>query len=319
MKKILFAAVAALFVSTGINAQENYKYSPSKGDFSIGVTFNPIALGQNKYMPEVNAFAGEYVNGLGNTPKQMFILSTDPLASFMIKYRMSEKVALRANLGITGSIINYKEYVRDDKSFDIDPGTPNKATDRATSKLNGTTVGIALEFTKAFGKLAFIGGIGLQYAMGGGSLAFDYGNDYGDYNAHNPSCMPYMMVGDKTLNQWNDVKAFFNAEFGPSESNWKYVNGRPLRRYNVGMNHGIGLVADMGLEYYFAGRMSISAAVTFVPFMFVFQPETYTDYEAWNIDASDPIELKKYVSPGSTALLYGTQNLGLRLAFNYYL
>ena len=58
----------------------------------------------------------------------------------------------------------------------------------------------------------------------------------------------------------------------------------------------------------------------------MFQPQTYTTYEGYTSlaiaggsDEGSVIEYNKLVSPGSTGLLYGTNNFGLRLSLNYYL
>ena len=327
MKKFLIVAMA-LLVALGLSAQDKKKiYNPQGGDFSIGVTFNPLAIKNHDYQPDKNAWAGDFIKGLGGTPKQMFILSTDPLLSFMVNYHFTDVVSLRVNLGITGSTVNYRNYVIDDQYL-MDNPTDALAYkyDAVKSKLNGTTVGLGLEFTKPFGRLAFVGGFGIQYAIGGGSLSFAYGNplskDLTGNGSKLPSTAPYLALeGEGTLNEWKTASA--NAIVGHPE----YTNGagvanvgRPVERYNVGMNHGIGITADMGIEYFFAGRMSIGASVTFIPIMVVFQPQTYTKYEVYN-STSEQGEVwdQAVVSPGSRALLYGTQNIGLRFAFKYYL
>ena len=82
----------------------------------------------------------------------------------------------------------------------------------------------------------------------------------------------------------------------------------------------------MGIEWLFASRMSLGAAITFTPIMVMFQPQTYTQYEAYTTipvvggtDDGGVINYNKMVSPGSTGLIYGTDNLGFRLSLNYYL
>lgn len=325
MKKFFLVAVA-LFLALGLGAQSKQQsksqiFNPMGGDFSIGVTFNPLAIKNHTYQPEANAWSGDFVKGLGGTPKQMFILSTDPLISFMLNYHFTDVVSLRANFGITGSQVNYKEYVLDDAKLADDANSIDKVWDVATSKLNGTTIGLGLEFTKPFGRLAFVGGFGVQYAMGGGSLAFSYGNAMTKSSTADgtklPSSLPFMqLTGDGTLNEWETVKA------EAMKDNDKLTVGRPLERHNVGMNHAIGITADMGIEWFFAGQMSLGASVTFIPVMFVFQPQTYTIYEAYDTNEEKGVEVNKkasVVSPGSTAILYGTQNIGLRLSFKYYL
>ena len=331
MKKFVIVAMA-LLVALGLSAQEKNKskkiFNPMGGDFSIGVTFNPLAIKNHDYQPDKNAWAGDFVKGLGGTPKQMFILSTDPLVSFMINYHFTDVVSLRANIGISGSTVTYREYVINDEYYKDNP-TDAYAMDTydvVKSKLNGTTVGLGLEFTKAFGRLAFVGGFGLQYAIGGGSLSFAYGNelskDLTNSGAKLPSTAPYLKLeGEGTLNEWNNWSktAIQGHDEFMNDSGVPYV-GRPVERYNVGMNHGIGLTADMGIEYFFAGQMSIGASVTFVPIMVVFQPQTYTKYEVYSdTEEKGVIWDQAVVSPGSRAFLYGTQNIGLRFSFKYYL
>lgn len=320
MKK-LFLVAMALFLALGLGAQNKKQiYNPQGGDFSIGVTFNPLAIKNHDYQPDANAWAGDFVKGVGGNPKQMFILSTDPLVSFMLNYHFSPVVSLRANFGITGSQVNYKEYVTDDMAVHDNIKSEAKTVDVASSKLNGTTIGVGLEFTKAFGRLAFVGGFGLQYAIGGGSMAFSYGNSMNSTTTGNGTKLPSTMTmlklnGENTLNEYSTVS---NSAM-TAHPDYTIV-GRPVERRNVGMNHGIGLTADMGIEYFFAGRMSIGASVTFTPIMFVFQPQTYTKYEVYNKSTKQgEVWDKAVVSPGSTAFLYGTQNLGLRFAFKYYL
>lgn len=323
MKKWMILAASALLITLSAGAQEKKIFNPQNGDFSIGVTFNPLAIQNHTYQPETNAFAGNYIKGLGGTPKQMFILATDPLVSFQLNYHFSPVVSLRVNFGITGSVVNYNENVVDALKTTATDGLAY-VQDHAISKLNGTTIGLGLEFTKPFGRLAFVGGFGLQYAMGGGSLAFSYGNELtkktmSDDGTVGPATMPFLTLnGDGSLNEWNTVSA--NAAFDAAKDGESYTYGRPLERHNVGMNHGIGLTANMGIEWFFAGRMSLSAAVTFTPIMVVFQPQTYTKYEVWDNLGKEAKEWDRaLVSEGSRALLYGTQNIGLRLAFKYYL
>ena len=92
----------------------------------------------------------------------------------------------------------------------------------------------------------------------------------------------------------------------------------------------------MGIEWFFIGRMSLTAAITFTPLMVMFQPQTYATFEGvqtkdiWYENGTkkqtdrtkpeyDVVKFSHRVSPGSTALLYGTENLGFRIGFNYYL
>lgn len=105
MKKILILSLAALtLASVGAKAQGESNvpegkritcyhvysdkaphFSPKRGDWSIGVTFNPATLSYRlKMQPDNGDFAGDFIEGMATSSKQMFILSQDPLAAFRV-------------------------------------------------------------------------------------------------------------------------------------------------------------------------------------------------------------------------------------------
>ena len=95
MKKTLTIILAALTLcSLAAVAQDGEykdpKYSPKRGDWSIGVTFNPASLAYKRGLqPKKHEFAGDFIEGMANSSKQMFVLSQDPLASFRFRYILS--------------------------------------------------------------------------------------------------------------------------------------------------------------------------------------------------------------------------------------
>ena len=371
MKKFFTLAAALLLIASSAMAQEvtiakkGNRMTPGKGDFSIGFTFNPVALSKKiSYQPSIGTFAGDWVGAQAEYPHQMFFLSTDPLASLMLKYRFTEHWGLRANVGFTGSRTNYKEYVQDDYTVHIKTAgaggySENHVVDVITAKLNAFTIGISAEYTKNFGAISFIAGFGIQYALGGGSMTFKYGNDFlyddatGRWVNAKPSSTPYTTMKPSDLNTdegkaWTAIQYHFN-EYDKDTKDKSYYHGfdkgvlmadstiRPTDRYNIGYCNGIGFTCDMGIEWFFIGRMSLTAAITFTPLMIMFQPQTYATFEgiqskdatynesgtaSYTSRSKENYEVVKFshlVSPGSTALLYGTENLGFRLGFNYYL
>ena len=292
-------------------------FAPKAGDFSFGVAWNPISQ-FGSYQPETNAFAGSFVKSLGDYPHQMFFLGIDPKFSFVFRYHFSDNWGLRGTLGLSGSTINYKEYVMDDVAYKADTYTQARVEDCIHSDMKGISLGLEAEYTKSFGPLAFIAGFGAQFAIGGGKMTFDYGNTYGSHNSYAPHTMPYLMLSTndvQTLNEYGYIK---NGATGGQMKN--VSSARPLERYNIGMCKALALTCNMGIEYFFIGQMSITLAVTFVPVAIYFQPETYTSFEGYCTTGSGSvISWDTVVSPGSNALLYGTQNVGIRLGFNYYL
>ncbi len=283
-------------------------YRPKKGDWSIGVSFNPVSLQyKNKLQPKNGDFSGDFIEGLASTPKQMFILAQDPIAAFRIRYVMNENWLLRFTLGLNGSHINYREYVDDDLARAIEPDSRNQVVDGVVSDLNGGSLAVGMQYLAGKGHFRFTAGFGLIYAIAGGKLDFSYGNVMTTENripSSMPMTKPPVSVDDVTLND-------FKADLGISYA-------RPVERYNVGYNHGIGLNGSMGVEWFVTGRMSLGAEMTFTPLMFVFQPQTYSKFEGYSAKTGQIETYTDLVSPGSHALLYGTETVGANFSLNYY-
>ena len=307
MKKlVLIAALAAACMSAA--AQD--KFTPAKGNFSVGVTFNPVTAAKNaQFQPGTGEFAGEYLNALGDNPKQMYFLAKDPLAALSLKYQMTDHWAVRAQLGINGSNVSYNEFVQDDAAVKANPNSTNQVIDIVHSSMNMFALGAGMEYSRMFGMFRFITGFGLQYAVASGSLDFQYGNAItSDNKVPSTSSLTTLVPGASSLNDGVGMTGV------PG-----FVWSRPKERANVGVNTGIGLTCDMGVEFFFAGRMSLSAVMTFTPIMLYYQGETYSVYEGWSTVSNKLIDFNDRISPGSSAFLYGTESFGFRLAFNYYL
>ena len=309
MKKIILLTLAVLTLSTSLSAEDKAKkekFVPKAGDFSFGITFNPMAVAGKSFQPAKGDFVGNYINSYGTEAKQMWVLGTEPLASLMVKYRMSEIMSLRANLGFTGSSINYKEYVDDDKA---DALSNAKVVDVIHNKQNNVSLALALELHKVFGSFQFNAGIGLIYGVGGGRITYTYGNPLTPLEGvWRRTTMPYLQQvapGTDGLNQWTAANGIAAAY--PTES------------YNQGYVQGLGLCLDMGLEWFCLPRVSVALSMTLTPVMAVFQPQTYTVYEGYSTYKDSLDTFNKLVSPGSNAVLYGTESLGFRLSLNYYL
>lgn len=305
MKRIILSAILLTVVLTAFGQEKNKYYVPKKGDWSIGITFNPATMGRDiRMQPKAGEFAGSWIEELASSPRQMFILSQDPLAAIRAKYYISNKTAFRATLGFNGSLINYREYVRDDLAASIDPSTENKVVDNVRSNLNSVTLQLGLEGRKGEGCVRFVYGFDLMYTLAGGRMTFNYGNALTDLNRV-PSSMP--MTSEMKAGSVNDFQSKLGIDYG-----------RPVERYNSGYIHGIGLSVDMGIEVFLAERVSVGLAMNFTPIMVTFQPQTYTVYEGFSSLSGKVENYNGLVSPGSNALLYGTENIGCRLSLNYY-
>lgn len=300
MKKITIILAAMLVVASPMMAQESDKL-PAAGDIAIGVVFNPITAAKAGKMA-----ISSVGNAIGNTivetqkhPNQMFFLAQEPMAAIQMKYKLSDKMAFRASVGFSGGYLNYREFVLDDKAYFLDPYSEQQVADVIKMNYTGGGISLGLEWNAGQKSVQFIGGVGLLYSFGGGDLNFEYGNAITEVN-QTPTCM------DKIT----EINDFAGNAFMPY--------ARPTKQYNVGISHGVGITANMGIEWFFIKKASLGATVNITPIMVAFQPKTYSTYEGFNIYSGKVEKYNKLVSPGSTYLLYGTDNIGMTLALHYY-
>lgn len=307
MKRFISALALICLIATSASAQKSEKsyYTPKKGDWAVGVIFNPASLGSKlAIQPKHGEFAGTYVQGLALDKRQMFIMSQDPVAGIRFKYHISNKSALRISAGLNGSVVNYREYVTDDRAVALNPNSTNKVVDNAQSAFNSVSLMVGNEWKLGEKAVKFVFGFDVMYTVAGGKLRYQYGNAITEYNKV-PSTMPMLdTTTNEGVNDWVENAAIPYA--------------RPVRSYNQGYIHGIGISVDMGLECFVAERLSLGVALNFTPLMFTIQPRTWTTYEGFNNWSGKVEEFTNLVSPGSNALLYGTENIGCRISMQYY-
>ena len=276
-------------------------YAPSVGSSAIGFVINPISGIRANGMFKAGDFIGNAIAAQAASPYQMFILG-DPMVSLRYKYKISQSTAFRASLGFSGAKFNYKENVLDDIYRTSDPLSVEQVEDIIHFKMSGGGVNIGFEFTAGNRNLRFVGGVGLLYSFGGGSMKFTYGNEMNkDYKI--PTTMPIIMDSLGMTGMYYDVNL---------------ASARPLKRYNVGIEHAIGLTLDAGIEWFFVPKLSLGASVSITPLIIAFQPETYTDFEGYSTKDNGVLNFSKKISSGSNYLLYGTENIGLLLSLNLY-
>ncbi|MGM9817526.1 MAG: hypothetical protein ACI30B_00920 [Paludibacteraceae bacterium] len=305
-KSISFLLLLSAFCVAGAKEKEPIPegYLPQAGDVAIGLSFNPVSAAHSLSFATGSAI-GDNIVKIGEASYQMFLMAQDPMAAIQVKYKITDKLAFRGSFGFSGLHANYREYVLDDKARFVNPNSNQQVEDRILCDINVGNLQAGCEYSVGSRKLRFVMGAALVYAFGGGSLNFEYGNAVTSLNRA-PSCTP--LVDDKTnfkLNRWT------------SDGDMLYA--RPIKRYNVGVEHGIGLKADMGIEWFFISRLSLGAKVTITPVMFAFQPQTYTTYEGYSTHRGAVVsDYNVLVSPGSRYVLYGTETIGLDLSLHYY-
>ena len=306
MKKTVMLLCAVLSVLDLMAQKDESRWEnglPKAGDMAVGVNFNPIATSKSvRDITSPGNFVGDKIvelNDKSSYPDQMFFLAQDPMISLQLKYMLSDHSAFKARVGFSGAVLNYREYVRNDAAFALDELSQEVVTDLARCRFVNGGVTLGMEFSKGE-RLRFVGGFGLVYAFGGGSMDYFYGNAMNAYNPH-PSTMAKV---DEKLSEFQENAAMSYA--------------RPLRQYTSGICHAVGLNGSMGVEWFFIPKVSLGAEVSIVPVMVAFQPKTYVTYEGVNRFTGDVQEFPAFISKGSTYLLYGTDNISLNISLHYY-
>ena len=281
MNRILFSAfvlflMAAVSLAVSLTAQERKYYTPEKGDWSVGVIFNPASMSsQMLAQPKPGDFVGKWISDNAASPHQMFMLSQDPVAAVRVKYRTSRNWSVRASVGFNGSLVNYREYVPDDLALALDPDSQNQVVDEIQSRMNSGSLMLGCEYMSGGRAVRFVFGADLLYSIA-------------------PSSMP--MTSEMKEGSVND----FTARLG-------IAYGRPVDRYNSGYISALGISFDMGIEVFLDEKISAGLTMNFTPVAVTFQPETYTVYEGFSTYTGKVESYTGYVSPGSNALLYGIE------------
>lgn len=307
MRRIAATAVVLLLgVSAFAQTSKGEKWTPSKGDWSLGVNINPVAAGGFDYKPAKSDFLGAYISALGENPSEMYIPGQS-LVSIKTKYFISNSTALKFSLGFNGSHLDYREYVTDDYEKYLDSTSDAKTWDAVLCNMGGATLAVGVEKSLGKGPLRFVMGADLIYTIGAGKLTFNYGNDYTTYNAYKPSTMAKLdMTGTG-----DNLNGYTTPMFG-------IAYARPAARNDIGTVQQIGIAANLGLEYFIADHISLGLEACIVPVAFTWQSQSWAIYEGYSSLTNKIMTYNKLVSPGSHALTYGTSNFGVNISVGYY-
>jgi hypothetical protein len=266
MKKIFLAAILLyLGVFTYTHAQEEKKEEkkeeksavsleseegvpilPEEGDWSLGISANPFLN-----------YLGNFFNQAGNnqSPSVNFVQNPFNQLALFGKLVKDENTAYRGrfqlNVGSTGE---NRISVKDELPA---PSTPNYVTD----KRNRTDVGILLAF-------------GLEKRRGAGRLQGVYG---GEFLIGFASSSEKFTYGNAITNQFQNPTT---SSFAPTSNNILGGGGR-VTQFKYGNKFMVGARGFIGVEYFFAPKMSIGGEFGYA-FTVITAGKGSTTSEVWN-------------------------------------
>lgn len=231
-------------------------------------------------------YAGNIFNGTnGNSVFADFPNSSQQI---FVKYFLADDMAVRARLGVDNQSYTERNRVLLDNQPIPDPSV--EVTDEWTWFDTEIELGVGLEFRRGSGRVVGVYGV---------EVAAYYGNAYSTYEYGNP------------LTQDN---------ISPTTTPWLYTinNGRfeRLSESKEDKDFGVGAGGFLGVEYFFAPKISVGAEFTFgVAFRKNFR-EADT-WEFWH-EATNSIENRVSISEGDENFTIQTGNYGGSINLLFY-
>lgn len=293
MKRVIkICALCLLCVGSGLSvmAQEAEKakkqYLPEEGDFSISIGAMPIVNFVG------NMFNGTTDNKFGSIGGVSYLTND---ISLMGRYMLRDEWALRVNVGL--NIRDHKDryYVQDDLEVALNPLSEEQVVDAIKSHDNSASFAVGMEYRKGSKRVQGIFGASLLYAFSQSSKSYSYGNAMTELN-QSPS-MANEMPGMTSIGYLSQA--------------------RMLKNYSPNASHTIGLVGNIGLEWFVAPKIALGAEMN-VALLYQFGSKEYRKYEGYNSLTDQVEEYTRMVSPGANEFIFNTSNIGGNLYVSFY-
>lgn len=305
-KSIALAIMLALGAgSTTLSAQEEGNEPtkkakreftlPQAGDIQLGIDVAPILryagnmFNGNLDNNSLNSFGGEWVID----PNPVF----DPTVSIMGKYMITDNWAARANIGVMTIHQNTRMYSRDDKAYALDNLSEAEVIDSRKRNISGAAISLGAEYRRGYRWIQGIFGADVVYGFSNDNSHYQYGNAITEINQ-----IP-------TRNFSDAYPATLDVP------NW--TRGYVLDHYNQGANQYVGLDLRVGVECFMTSYLAIGGEVSLTALWEIGTPE-YMVTEGFNTKTNQVEQRTETLSPGNTAFMFGTQNIGGKLYLAFY-
>ena len=284
-------------------AKDYSSWLPVQGDFSVGFSLNPIAT----YVGNMfSGYTGQ--NSLGDLtgePMAMDIIGANPMASIMGSYMLTDKLGVKANVGMGISVKSENHYVLDDEALFLDPLSQAKVVDKRKGSMAYGSIAVGVEYR--VGKTRPVQGVfgaGVNYAFGSASYKFSYGNAITEMNQK------------PTINEDASTSGFIVTPSYTAAAGYMPA-ARPVALKADNMIHLLGVYGSVGIEWFVAPKIALGANVN-VGLYYEVNPATAYVYEGWNTMTLQVEEYTERVSPASHGFHFGTDNIGANLYVAFY-
>lgn len=283
---------AAVLSAQSRNDRQYIQYTPEAGEFGLTVSANPITgfLG--------NLFNGSQSNNIGEVGGQPYnpgINNLLPTVSIAGRYFLTDELAIRLNVGWMYSHDRNNYYATDDAALAADPFSRDKVIDSHVTNNSGGSFMLGAEYRLGRGRVQGIFGGGLLYAFNYYKENFSYGNAVTEINQSPSTGIP--------STQTPSIPGFSSPRY--------------LSTFNNNPTHYAGLVGFVGVEWFFAPKVSLGAEVN-IAAAYNWTNGTYYTAEGYNTLSGQVEEWTELLSPSSSGFDFGTKNIGANLSINFY-
>ncbi|MCX6244791.1 MAG: hypothetical protein NTU98_08805 [Bacteroidetes bacterium] len=289
MKKAIFTLALALFSVYALNAQDltskkGFPILPEKGDYSISIDAVPFFV-----------YFGNMMNGTQDNAAPTWdfpALSYVPMWTVQGKKFLSATTAVRARVRIGYTLDTRKNTILDQTNTSTEPAYVD---DKWTLTHMNIVLGAGLEKRKGKGRVQGVYGAMANIMLGKVGNKVVYGNDINS-SYTSPLSTDY---------PWSP-----NSTGGYDAS---AANSR-VTKDNSGLTYGIGVNVFLGVEYFFAPKMSIGGEFSW-GLLFSSTGKSKVETEGWD---GSSVKTVTYKSGGTTYFGVDNTNTAGAIMLNFY-
>jgi len=301
MKKIIIVWIGLILFGFSVVAQENTENIETKmkckkekkervllhekGDWAIGADMLPLLRTLGTVF-----WGANNITGFQGTP--YFSGMPYPTVSIMSKYMVTNKLAVRANMGITIESITDANNVRDDVAFFENNSSVAIVTDYVQKNTSGLSIALGSEYR--YGKKRVVGVFGADLLLGyyGATVKYTYGN---------------------IMTEVNQKPTIFQDAYYQTPTS-KYT--RTLLNKNNGA-FSIGAQLTAGMEVFVAPKIALGGQVN-LSYVFTYNRQTHRESEGYNVLSGVVEQRTDIQTPARWSSKFSTNNLGGALYIVFY-
>jgi len=268
---------------------------PQQGEYSLGFNIDPVTT-----------FIGNFFNGtVGNALAPLAgepIMRMPGMVSIMGSYMLTDKVGVRANIGLGLAGGTNRGYVIDDAEKFINPYSTLEGQDKQKWLNAGASFSAGIEYRVGKRRIQGVFGAGLTYGFWGINR-----NQYTYYNV--------ITAANQNPSNAGLYGGAPNAKFA---TDYSYIdNPRLLDKHTAAGTHILGVYGTVGVEWFVAPKIALGLNVN-VLLDYNWDPERVEVWEGWNHFTQEVNKITIHDQARNSGFQFTTDNIGANLYVSFY-